>query len=386
MTPALLAVGFRPFYLAAAVYAALAVPLWYVALIGIAAPAPALSPWLWHAHDMVFGFMPAVVVGFLLTAVRNWTGRPTAHRLPLAALVALWLAARVLVFTGPATPAAVLDGAFLVAAALVLAVPLWRSRNRRNAFVVPLLLAFALLALAHHGALAGHLPVRWARGATMVALDLVAVLLTVIGGRVIPAFSRNAVPGLQPRRWPAIDVLAIAAVVLIFLFELAGVAHALPTPLWRGLLFATAGVHLLRLAGWQPWRTRHDVLLLALPLGYLWLPVHFALRGLLDPAPGEMASAALHTLSVGAMATLMLAMMTRSALGHTGRPLRAGPAETLMFAAIHLAALTRVGGTLLWPMQKTVWLGLSASLWTLAFGAYAVVYAPILLAPRADAR
>jgi len=383
MANALFSIGFRPFYLAAAVFAALAVPAWFAAYSGALALNPALPAYLWHAHEMVFGFAPAVIVGFLLTAVRTWTGLPTPSGIGLAALLGLWLAARGLMLTGPGLPAALADGAFLLTAAGVLAVPLWRSRNRRNAFVVPLLMLLAALTLTHHAALGGHLGAAWAGASTTVAMDLVALLLTVVGGRIIPNFSANAVPGLVPWRSPVVESLAIGLVLLVVVLELTGLAAGLPEPLWRALLFAAAAVHLLRLAGWKPWATRKDVLLLVLPLGYLWLPVHFALRGMLDPAPGQMASAALHTLSVGAMAGLMLAMMTRSALGHTGRPLRAGRGEILMFAAIHLAALTRVGGTLLWPAAHATWVGVSAGLWMLAFGAFVLVYAPILVRPRA---
>ncbi|NBC22986.1 MAG: NnrS family protein [Gammaproteobacteria bacterium] len=378
----LFSIGFRPFYLAAALFAALAVPAWYAAYSGTFALDPALPPYLWHAHEMVFGFAPAVIVGFLLTAVRNWTGRPTPSGMGLAALLGLWLAARVLLLTGPGVLAAVADGAFLLTAAAVLAIPLWRSRNRRNAFVVPLLTLLAVLTLTHHAALGGHLGAAWVGGSTTVAMDLVALLLTVVAGRIIPNFSANAVPGLVPWRSPIVESLAIGLVVLIVVLELTGLAGGMPGPLWRGLLIAAAAVHLLRLIGWKPWATRHDVLLLVLPLGYLWLPVHFGLRAWLDAGPGQMASTALHTLSVGAMAGLMLAMMTRSALGHTGRPLRAGRGERLMFAAIHLAALTRVAGTLLWPAAHSTWVGVSAGLWMLAFGAFVVVYAPILWRPR----
>ncbi len=379
-----LSIGFRPFYLGAAVYAALAVPVWALTVTGFLTPdTTALPGYLWHIHEMVFGFAPAVIVGFLLTAVRNWTGLPTLAGAGLAALFTLWVMARLTMITGPLPLAASLDLAFLAGAAVALGWPLWRARNRRNAFVVPLLLFLGALSAAHIGAGMGRTP-GWARLSPTVALDLVAVLMTVIGGRVIPAFSGNALPGLHPRVWPTVERLCIGLTVAVVVADLtAGIAPLPPyaTPL---LLAGTGFLHLIRAAGWQPWATRGNALLLALPLAYLWLPVHFGLRAWLDPQPGSMAPLAVHALSVGAMAGLMLAMMTRSALGHTGRPLAAGAAEKFIFAAIHGAALVRVAGPLWDPAGHALWLGVSALLWTAAFGAFAVRYAPILMSPRLD--
>ncbi len=384
MTRAFLSIGFRPFYLAAAVFAAVAIPAWFAAYRGwlvLGAPLPGMA---WHAHEMVFGFAPAVISGFLLTAVRNWTGRPTPAGGALAALVGLWLAGRVLQLTGPALPAALLDVAFLPTVAAVLAVPLWQSGNRRNAFVVPLLLTLGALSAAHHGAYLGWADGVWASRAITVALDLIALLLTVIGGRVIPAFSANAIPGLRPRRWPVIEALAIGALLVIVLLEVSGLAARLPQPGLRALFAAAGVIHLVRLAGWQPWATRGNVLLLVLPLGYLWVPLHLLLRAGLDGAGGQMAPLALHALTVGAMAGLMLAMMTRSALGHTGRPLVAGPWERVMFLAIHLGAASRVLGPLAWPGAYPAWIAVSAVCWTVAFAAFATRYLPIVSRPRAD--
>lgn len=379
-----LSIGFRPFYLGAAVWAVLAVPLWYAAYARGLALQPALPLPAWHAHEMVFGFAPAVIVGFLLTAARNWTGLPTPSGAALGALFILWAAARVLLLTGPAPLAAAVDLAFLPLAALSLAVPLWRSGNWRNAFVVPLLLLLGALSLAHHGAYGGWMDPFWAARAPTVALDLVALLMAVIGGRVIPAFSGNAVPGLVPRHWRIVEAAALGLLGCIIVIDATGLGSQIPAALLRGLMVAAALVHLVRLAGWQPWATRHNPLLLALPLAYLWLPVHLLLRGVLDGAGGQMAPLAIHAISVGAMAGLMLAMMTRSALGHTGRPLTAGPAELVMFAAIHLAALARVAGPLVWPGAYIGWIGLSALLWMVAFAAFVGRYAPIVMRPRVD--
>jgi len=379
-----LSIGFRPFYLGAALWAVLAVPLWYAVYARGLPLDPILPLPAWHAHEMVFSFAPAVIVGFLLTAVRNWTGLPTPSGAALAALFALWAAARILLITGPGALAVVADLAFLPLAALSLAIPLWRSGNWRNAFVVPLLLLLGALSLAHHGAYGGWLDPFWASRAPVVGLDLVALLMAVIGGRVIPAFSGNAVRGLVPRRWRVVEAAALGLLGCIIVIDATGLAGSMPMPLLRGLFLAAALVHLIRLAGWQPWATRHNPLLLALPLAYLWLPVHLLLRGVLDTTGGQMAPLAIHAISVGAMAGLMLAMMTRSALGHTGRPLTAGPAELVMFTAIHGAALARVAGPLVWPGAYVTWVGLSALLWMAAFAAFVARYAPIVVRPRVD--
>ncbi len=379
-----LSIGFRPFYLGAALWAVLAVPLWYGAYARGLTLHPVLPLPAWHAHEMVFGFAPAVIVGFLLTAVRNWTGLHTPSGTALAGLFALWAAARVLLLSGPAVLAVAVDLAFLPLAALSLAIPLWRSGNWRNAFVVPLLLLLGALSLAHHGAYGGWMDPFWATRAPTVALDLVALLMAVIGGRVIPAFSANAVPGLVPRRWRLVEAAALGLLGCIIVIDATDLGRHLPMALLRALFLTAALVHLVRLAGWQPWATRHDPLLLALPLAYLWLPVHLLLRGVLDGAGGQMVPLAIHAISVGAMAGLMLAMMTRSALGHTGRALKAGPAELVMFAAIHLAALARVAGPLVWPGAYIGWIGLSTLLWMVAFAAFVGRYTPIVMRPRLD--
>ncbi|MFU8816980.1 MAG: NnrS family protein, partial [Pseudomonadales bacterium] len=247
---------------------------------------------------------------------------------------------------------------------------------------VPLLLALAALGAAHHGGYRGWLDPTWGYRAVTVALDLVALLLAVIGGRVIPAFSANAVAGLVPRRWPAVEVLAVGLLLGIALLDASGLD--IPEPARRGLFVLAALVHLLRLAGWQPWATRGNLLLLALPLAYLWLPAHLLLRALLDPGSGQMATLAVHALGIGAMAAMMLAMMTRSALGHTGRALVAGRAEIIAFAAVHVAAATRALGSLAWPQAHQAWLALSALAWVVAFAAFVWRYAPMVVRPRAD--
>ena len=377
-------IGFRPFYLGAALFACLAIPLWtvgYTTGARISGTFPAFS---WHVHEMLFGFAPAVIVGFLLTAVRNWTGLPTPSAGRLAALFTLWIAGRVAALVAPGTiPSALVDLSFLPIAACSLALPLWRARNARNSFVIGILLLLLLANAAFYGALFEWLPASTARIAEVTALNVITLLMIIIGGRVIPAFSANAIESLKPKRWPALETFAVGLMVLIALLDLAApLLVGLEATTYQLLLVTTAMVHLVRLAAWQPWKTLRNPLLLVLPVSYLWIPICLLLRGLLNGSPGYIPSPAVHALVVGAMAGLMLSMMTRSALGHTGRPLRAGAVEVTCFLAIHAAALTRVCGTLLDPARTTTWITVSGILWTIAFATFAAGYLSILTAPR----
>jgi uncharacterized protein involved in response to NO len=382
---AFLSMGFRPFYLGAAVFAAAAVPAWLLAYSGSSAYLQEHAGYFWHMHEMLFGFAPAVIAGFLLTAVRNWTGLPTATGPRLGALFALWVLGRLLPFLAPPWIAALVDIAFLPALAVSLAIPLWRARNRRNAFVIAVLCLLWLANLLFHAARFGILEPGLVPRSVTLALDLILVLLIVIGGRVIPAFSANAVPGLEPRSWPPVEFAAIGLVVALIALDAIG--NAAITELATGytvLLYVAAGVHLIRLAGWAPWRTRRNFLLLMLPLSYLWIPIHLGIRAWQDGQPGFVAPVAAHALFVGAMASMMVSMMTRSALGHTGRSLAAGAAEVTCFVSIQLAAIARTLGPWLTPGHYDLALTLSGSFWTLAFAAFAAAYAPRLLLPRQD--
>lgn len=376
-----LSAGFRPFYLGAAGFALLSVPVWILSLATTAVPLPGIPPVLWHGHEMIFGFAAAVIVGFLLTAARNWTGLPTADGNRLGALFGLWLAARAANWLSPAglygLLPVLLDTAFLLAATLSLAAPILRARNRRNYFAPALLLGLSAAAGLHGLGSRGVLPaIAWLE-MPGTAMDMILLLMIVVGGRVIPAFSSNAISGLNPLSYRPIEILVIASALGLLLIDLL-VAETAGTG-WQAFFLLSALLHLLRLLLWKPWRTVRNPLLLALPLAYLWIPVHFLLRAL-EP------TLALHALTVGAMASLMLAMMTRSALGHTGRALAAGPAELVCFLCIHLAAISRVFGPLIAPAGYLAWLWLAAIFWTLAFGTFFLAYWPFLTRPRADAQ
>ncbi len=373
---ALWALGFRPFYLLAALLAALWVPLWALQFSGVLGT-PVLRGPAWHAHEMVFGFTQAVVVGFLFTAGRNWSGQPTPTGKPLMALAALWLAGRALVLSPWPLAALVVNVAFPLAAAWGLWRALRAGGNRRNHFFVGLLLALAAACGALHLSQSGAgVP---ARLGTTVPLDVVIFIIAVITGRVVPMFSNNGVPGLNAQRRPQVERAALGSTLALLAADVAG----LGAPLLSAVLAVALVAHGVRLWGWQPWGTRGNPLVWVLHLACLWLPVHLALR--LGTEWGAVPQGlATHALTVGLIGTLTLGMMTRTALGHTGRPLRAGRIEITAYLAISLAAGVRVGLPLLHPAALLLAVNLSAALWSLAWLLYLWRYTPWLCRTRAD--
>jgi len=370
--------GFRPFYLLAAMLAAGAVP-WWLIQYRLGFQAGALPGMAWHGHEMLFGFAAAVIVGFLFTAARNWTGLPTPTGGLLAALAALWLAGRVLLLTGPGWLAALADVAFLPAAALALWIPLQRTRNR-NRFMIGILLLLALCNLGFHLAATGL--VAAAPGTfTRAAMFLVVFLVAIMAGRVVPSFTRNALPSARIRTSPALDRAAMIALALALAASAAGLRGWLPA----GLALAAAVLHVARLWSWDPWCTRTRPILWILHLSYAWIPVGLILTAgaAVDLWP-ELA--AVHALGTGVIGGMIVGMITRTALGHTGRPLHAGAAETAAYVLVHMAALLRVFPLLIAPAVYPLALVVSGGLWSAAFVIYLVRYAPMLARARADGK
>jgi uncharacterized protein involved in response to NO len=327
---------------------------------------------------MLFGFALAVITGFLFTAVRNWTGRPTPSGAVLAAIVGLWLAARILVLTPFGIASAVANTAFPLAAAAGIAVPLVASGNRSNYFFIALLVACSGATLAFHLAALGI--VGWDEGAILQAgLDVVLFIVTVVAGRVVPMFTNNGVPGAGARRVPWVEYAALGGVLAVLLLDAIGAPRAL-----IGTACAVAAAaNLARWILWHPWKTLSAPLVWSLHAAYAWIPVHLAMRiaaldGLIAP------QWATHALTVGTIGGMTLAMMTRTARGHSGRPLAAGPAEIACYALVHVAAIVRVFGGMLLPALYTGTIVAAAFLWSLAFAIYAVAYWPILTQPRID--
>lgn len=372
-----LALGFRPFFLGAGLMGALWLPLWLgIYFAGLDLPL-ATDPLAWHAHELVFGLAGAVLAGFLLTAARNWTKQPTPVRGPLAALVLVWFLGRVVMLVGGALPPSVVqlvDLAFLPAVALALARPLVAAKNRRNyAFVAMLLALFAVNLAFHLGDASLH------RAAATAGVYAVILFIVVMGGRVIPVFTRNALPNARVRGHKLLDWTAAIATAALVVAQIAQIG--LPTHV---IALVAGAANLVRLFGWDTRATLDNPLLWVLHVGYAFVGLGFILVGLAPWLPALAGGAPLHALTVGALGTLVLGMMARVSLGHTGRPLVAPRAMAFAFALITVAALLRV----VLPIAST---GLyvagligAGSAFTLAFVIFVVVYAPILMRPRVD--
>jgi uncharacterized protein involved in response to NO len=327
---------------------------------------------------MLYGFALAVIVGFLFTAGRNWSGHATPTGTLLAAVALLWLAARVLLLTRWQVTAAAANVAFPLVAALCLAVPFWRARNQRNYFFVGLLLLFAVCSAWVHAQRLGWTASN-AWGGLQLGLNMLLFIMVVIAGRVLPMFTNNAAPGANATRRAWLEKLSLGLVLALLAADLAG----LDAPWSIALALPAAAAHDVRWWLWQPWKTLRQPLLWVLHLAYLWIPVHFLLRAL--AAMGWVpVSAGIHALTVGAAGGLIIGMITRTALGHTGRPLRAGRGEVACYLLIAAAALVRVLLPLLLPALTLQAMVLSSLLWALGFGLYALLYWPILSRPRLD--
>jgi uncharacterized protein involved in response to NO len=375
----LLRLGFRPFYLLAAALAALSVPLWVAAYRGMLPPLPAVNV-LWHMHEMVFGFAGAVIVGFLFTAGRNWTNLQTPAGGHLAALAALWIAGRVTMLLAPGVPALVVDGLFLPLCALAFGRVLVQAQSRRNYPVCGILVLLSVANLLFHAAANGWIPFS-ALKPVHGAILMITVLEAVIGGRVIPMFTRNGAPGSQPvtAAWrEKASIALLLSTALAWVGGLPGYAVAV-------VAFAAAGVNALRLAGWAPLATVRVPLLWILHLAYAWIVAGLLLLGFAALGIGS-ASSAFHALAVGGMSGLIIGMMTRTALGHTGRMLRAGRAESAMYLLLQAGAVGRLCANIVPAGMRDVLLVLSALAWALSFLIYLLVYGPYLSKARIDGR
>jgi uncharacterized protein involved in response to NO len=379
--------GFRPFFLFAGLFACLAVPAWLLMYHAGAMPLPGLPAQLWHGHEMLYGFVFAAVAGFLLTAVPSWTGARGFGGWPLAAVAGVWLAGRIALACAEALPlwlSAGIDLAFLPALAVLLAPPLLRSRNRNTPLLALLLALWLTDAAAWLGffrqdyALASH--------SLRVGIDLMLLVVTVIGGRIVPSFTSSALARAGQRvamAKPAwLERAVIGAMIALVLVDLGW-----PDGAAAGAIAALAALlQAFRLSGWHSLRTRGEPILWVLHVGYAWLPIGLALKAawLLGALPW--ASQWLHALTIGVFATMILAVMTRASLGHTGRPISAGGSLAAAYLLLTLACAVRVFAPSLWPSHYLGALVASGALWIAAFAVYLFIYTPILVLPRADGK
>lgn len=376
----LLAHSFRPFFLLAAIQAALSILVWLPAFYGELSLTSAFAPRDWHVHEMLYGFLPAVITGFLFTAIPNWTGRLPIQGTPLAGLVIVWLAGRLAVTLSAETGwmfALVVDAAFLALVVAAAAREIVAGKNWRNLPVV--LMVTVLLS----GNVAFHLEAHLAGSADYsirLGIAVVVLLLSLIGGRIIPSFTRNWLVKMNPGRLPVpfgrFDGIVIALSALALLAWVAS-----PLNLFTGVAMALAGVlHLVRLARWAGDRTTRERLLLILHIGYAFVPFGFLLHalaafGVLPPSAG------IHAWMTGAAGIMTLAVMTRASLGHTGQALTASPATHAIYAAIIIAALTRVCAAVA-PWHGDALLHVAAFAWVAAYLGFALAFGPLLLGLR----
>jgi len=394
---AVLAYGFRPMFFLAACHAAMAVPVFLILWLGMDVAAIGIAPMTWHAHEMLYGFAAAVLAGFMMTAVPNWTGMAPVRGWRLLALVVLWLVGRVAFALSGALPQAavsIVDLAFLPALALAVAPAILGARNRRNYVFFVLLAALFAGNAAIHAALLGLEPavgLDIGRRGQFLALDIFMLMITVIGGRIVPAFTGNflrtralQVQGISPvpEGRLLLDRLSISLMVAL---ALADAALGDGEPVVGALCLLAAAANGGRLAGWKGWSVRGVPILFVLHLGYAWLVLGLALRGL-DSIFGLFAGAAgLHALTIGAIGTMTMAVMTRAALGHTGRPMKISAPHLMAFALVSLAAVLRLMGAM--PLLDAVsqeFLIASAAAWTVAFALFAAILLPIVFRPRVD--
>jgi uncharacterized protein involved in response to NO len=373
----LLALGFRPFYLLAGIFGAVSVLLWSAQFAGWLGSTVVFSGAPWHAHEMLFGYAFAVITGFLFTAVRNWTQRPTPTGAALAVLALLWLAGRVLAMTPWPAWAAATDTVFALGVAAGIGWPLVASGNRRNYFFIVLVVALGAANLGFHAALRGLAP--FSTGAALtVGFDVVLFIIAVVAGRVVPMFTNNALRGAGARRVATLEYFTLGSVLALIAADLAGAAV-----LAAAVAAIGAIAHGARLALWAPWATRRTPLLWILHASYAWIVVHLALRAAagLDWVTPSLAT---HALTIGGIGGMTLGMMTRSALGHSGRPLTARGHEVASYILIQIAAAARVLVPIAVPTWHVTGVALSGLAWSAAFTVFVFAYWPILTRPRLD--
>ncbi|MER9670223.1 NnrS family protein [Mesorhizobium sp. M0203] len=379
--PAFLSYGFRPFFFLGSLYAGLSILLWLPIYAGEFNAHSAFVPVDWHVHEMLFGYLPAIVTGFLLTAIPNWTGRLPVQGLPLLALVVLWLAGRIAVFFSADIgweAAAVIDGSFLLAVATAAAREIVSGRNWRN---LKVLLPLAVLACANS---AFHIEAHL-QGTSDISRRLgmaaAIMLISLIGGRIIPSFTRNWLVRKNPGRLPVpfdrfdIASLAISAIAL-------GAWTFAPGNSVSGMLMAVAAIcQAWRLSRWAGERTLRDPLVLILHLAYAFVPIGLALVSASIFFPDAVpAAAGLHALGTGAVGSMTLAVMTRATLGHTGRELKAGKSTSFIFVVLLLAGSLRILAAFV-PSDAVI--DMAGAAWMAAFAGFLLIHGTALTTPKA---
>ena len=374
--------GFRPFFLLGGLCAVFLVPWWAFTYQEPLSGEPGLESISWHSHEMIFGFTTAIIAGFLLTAVENWTSRPTARGPFLAGLVGLWVVGRFVGFGGAAAAIAGLaDLLFIPTLTIALAIPLVLARSKRNYLLLAILPLLWICDLFLHLRTSGLLPQSYLR-TDLVAVDLIVVVLVIITGRIVPLFTRNALGDESIRPIPGLGIAAIVGTIIVCLIEVVapgGYVMAVAATI-AGLLVLSRSIH------WGAHKTLGKPILWVLHLGHIWIWLGLFLKAASAAGLPVQSSIATHALTAGAIGTLTLGMMARVTLGHTGRALQVPPILTVAFIAISTSAILRVFGPWLRADLTRTALITSATLWSLAFALYVIGNARFLTTPRPDGK
>ncbi|HEY7230483.1 MAG TPA: NnrS family protein [Pseudolabrys sp.] len=373
--PALFSYGFRPFFLAAGLWAIVGILLWIPQYMGKLSLPTHLSPLDWHIHEMLYGYVAAAISGFLLTAIPNWTGRLPVNGWPLAALIALWLAGRLALLISVqigGLVAAIIDTSFLATLALVAGREIVAGENWRNLRVLAIIGTLALGNIVFH---AEVLTTGNANYGIRIAIAAVILLISLVGGRIVPSFTNNWLnrnnPGRLPVSFSQFDMVALASSAVALVTWI-----ITPTHWFSGVLLILAGcLQAVRLARWAGDRTVADRLVLVLHVGYAFVPLGFLMVGMAAFLPEVPATAGIHAWTAGAIGLMTVAVMTRATLGHTGQPLQAGRATQAIYALLLTAALVRIVAAFIGSVDLIEFSGFA---WTAAFILFVLLYGPLL--------
>ncbi len=377
--PAILRLGFRPFFLLGAVYALVAIPLWVWMFRSGQPPALQVPALWWHVHEMLFGFSMAIVVGFVLTAVQNWTGINGTKSYTLLAIVVLWLTPRLLLWTpAPLWLISIIDALFLVVVAYEVAWRVIRAKGYRNLFFVPLFVLAVVANFASYACVKGMPPFS-ASAVWQAMLWWFTLLLSVMGGRVIPFFTARRFNFDKPQPLVWLDWAANLPLVGLFILSFFPLVMA---QIGAWLMVIAGAAQLVRMMRWQPWKTLKEPLVWSLHAAYLCIPLSLLARGLWQNAFA--AHNMIHLFAIGGLAGLILAMIARVTMGHTGRAIYQGPKMAFAFAALIAAALVRSFGVAMFPAQMMLMIDISAGLWTLSFALFIAKFGYMLMTPRVD--
>ena len=373
--PAILSYGFRPFFLAAGLWAIVGILLWIPQYMGKLSVPTHLSPLDWHIHEMLYGYVAATVAGFLLTAIPNWTGRLPVNGWPLAGLAALWLAGRLAMLVSAqigGLVAAIVDTAFLATLAVVAGREIIAGENWRNLRVLTVLVVLVIGNIVFH---AEVLMTGTADYGTRIAIAAVILLISLIGGRIVPSFTNNWLtrnnPGRMPVPFSRFDLATVVSSAIALVAWIAAPMH----PISGAALIAAGCLQAVRLARWAGDRTVADRLVLVLHIGYFFVPLGFVMVGLAAFVAEVPATAGIHAWTAGAIGLMTVAVMTRATLGHTGQPLQAGRATQAIYGLLLTAALVRIAAAFMGSVDLVEFAGFA---WTAAFILFVLLYGPLL--------